>query len=108
MRDEPRDVGPFPDFEEKTPARRAAPRAAPPSPHAKTSGGDGGLLTHKNLGNYRRNMVFPAETAGRISARIFLEKRKILENFRFYFAISSCPNYRLLCYGYIRRRYGQI
>jgi hypothetical protein len=31
-------------------------------------------------------MVFPAET-GRISARIFLEKRKILENFRF-FAIS--------------------
>jgi hypothetical protein len=70
------------------------------------SGGDGGLLTHKNLGNYRRNMVFPAET-GRISARIFLEKRKILENFRF-FAISSCPNYRLLCYGYIRRRYGQI
>ena len=50
------------------------------------SGGDGGLLTHKNLGNYRRNMVFPAET-GRISARIFLEKRKILENFRF-FAIS--------------------
>ena len=104
---EPRDVGPFPDFEDKRPhASRRTTRRDTRKNEEAPSGGDGGLLTHKNLGNYRRNMVFPAET-GRISARIFLEKRKILENFRF-FAISSCPNYRLLCYGYIRRRYGQI
>ena len=44
------------------------------------SGGDGGLLTHKNLGNYRRNMVFPAETGRRISRReFFLKSGKFLK-----------------------------